>query len=276
MGCRVAQPLILLTKLYRGGEWLRACLESVRPFTDGAVCVLSERPWCDGAFPPENCSQPLGEFAHDHPDYPCKVLAGEWSRQEEQYDAGIRVVRELYGDARVLLADTDEIWDPRDLNSLIQFAAHHPHAAYLAPMHTYVKLPIYRVAPPEPCCPVALVDLARFPGLLGVRGNAIPDRILVRGVRMHHFSYVRKDFADIQLKFRTSAIGDGVPSHSDWFERVWDKIPDVRDFHTSIGFESCWQRLETVSLDALPDLARPVAQEILDGLGRAQTTDCGA
>lgn len=266
----MATPLIAAYKLYRGGEWLRASLESVRPFTDGAAVAISDSPWCNGTCPPENCTTPLAEFKLDHPDYPVTVTNGVWRHQQDQYDALMYFVRSRFGgDLRVLLVDSDEIWDAPDLERLLAYAAAHPHAAYCVPMRTYVKLPICRVAPPEPCRPTVLVDTGRSPKLLGVRGNAIPDRVEAPDVWMHHFSYVRKTFADILLKFRTSAIGDNVPSHNDWFSRVWDHVPDVRNFHPSIGHEACWRGLETVTLDDLPELARPVAEEILGNTVRS-------
>lgn len=64
------ERLIACYKAYRGGEWFESSLESIRPYTDGAVVVFSDGPWLDRLTLPENCREPLRAFCCKYPDYP--------------------------------------------------------------------------------------------------------------------------------------------------------------------------------------------------------------
>ena len=42
-------------------------------------------------------------------------------------------------------------------------------------------------------------------------------------------------------------------------KKIWTRIPDVKDFHYSVGFESAWKRIKIVTLEELPWAARRAA-----------------
>lgn len=257
--------LIALYKAYRGGEWFRVSLESVREATDGAVVLLSERPWINLSLP-NNCQEPLADFQAAHPDYPMIVVSGIWDRQEQQYTEGLAVIRKRFGeDSAILVVDTDELWPSESLSRLRQAIEERPKTrVFRSRIRTYVRSPLYRVdpeesarhvvgvAPPWPKC-----QRGRFQGV--DRGYVVEDAVF------DHFSYVREDTAEIQDKFHATASQEDRLNDARWLETAWNDIPCVKNFHMTPGEEAAWGGVRILTPASLPGGIRSleVVQKII-------------
>jgi len=246
---------VALYKTYRGGEWLKASLDSIRPAVDVIVFVHSRSEWGSGPILRNNCLVPAAEWARDNPGVPIVSIVGEYLDQHSQYQAGYELIRIMFNFCHLLLIDSDEVWDEADLSKLKNAMSAGRHAAYCCRLRTYVKSAFYRVEPAETCTPVVGLDMSKTE-ILGPRGMLIKDKVVLDDVWMHHFTYVRELEEDIRVKFRTSAIGDFVPGRDRWLEDVWPRIPSVRAFHPSQGYENSWGRIKKVCVKDLPAAMR--------------------
>jgi hypothetical protein len=248
--------LIALYKTFRAGEWAPMSLDSIKNHVDAIVAVHSTVGWIDTSLK-NNCIGKFNEWMHvNNRTGSYHSIIGEYRTQEEQYRAGWEYIQKHFPEAHVLLIDTDEIWEEKDLELAKSIIRDHPHKSYSCKLHTYIKEPYYLIAPAETCSPVVIIDASKVKELKGVRGNGIDDIYLMSGVYMHHFTYVRKSFEDIQLKFLTSESGDHSPSHKDWLTRTWPLIPKTEDFHTTIGHENSWHSIKVIASEELPAAVR--------------------
>jgi len=248
--------LIALYKTFRGGEFAPMSLDSIHPHVDAIVAVHSTTGWVETGLK-NNCIGKFNEWAHvNHRTESYHSIVGEYRTQEEQYRAGWEYIQQHFPDSHVLLIDTDEIWEEEHLVKAKAFIQANPHKAYKCRLHTYIKEPYYLITPEETCSPVVIVSASKVKELKGVRGNGIDDIALMPEIYMHHFTYVRKSFEDIKLKFLTSESGDHSPSHKDWLTRIWPLIPDVQDFHTTIGHEDSWHSIRIITSQELPPAIR--------------------
>jgi len=244
---------VALMKLYRGGEWLRLCLDQAKDAIDGVVAVAG-RPWVPTAIP-ENCLDRLRQWRRDNPKTPVRILGTASDNQDEQYRFGMACIRADYGDDAVaMILDTDEIWLDGDAGRLREFVQEHRGLdGVKVRMRTYIKSPLYMVDPPEPHKPSCAIPVkskarveARFNRFGDGRWQVLPN------IFMHHYSYVREDVKDIALKFATTNSQEVTPPHRDWMETTWDRIPDVQNFHMTVGCERCWHRIITLTPDQIP------------------------
>lgn len=273
------KKLVALWKAWRGGEWFRASLESIREHTDGAVVVIGESSWISDSPDPacgENCSGPLEEFAHAHPEYPVhRFQSPPGVNSAEQYNVGLKAIEGLYGpDTAVLIVDTDEIWPEESLVALKTAIQQHPEIdLFQGRLFAYVKSPLYQVWPEDrgtPC--VALQTPVLEPGLerwshSHNRFSAPPmANMIVHEARFHHFTYVRETEADLRLKFATSASEDRYPSNPEWWDTVWPKLPEGTNIHPTQGCEHCWPAIRVIQPEDLPPavLALDFVQRMID------------
>lgn len=254
--------LIALYKTFRGGELAPISLDSIKNHVDAVIAVHSTSGWVHTELK-NNCIGKFNEWMHvNHKIDSYHSIIGAYRTQEEQYLAAWQYIQQHFPDAHILLVDTDEIWEEQDLITAKAIVQANPHKAYKCKLHTYIKSPYYRISPEETCSPVVIVSAAAVKELKGVRGNGIDDIFLMPGVYMHHFTYVRRSFEDINLKFLTSESGDRSPSHKDWLERTWPLIPETKNFHPTVGHETSWQSISVITPEDLPAAIR--GREVLN------------
>lgn len=263
------KPIVALYKTYRGGEWFDASLESVRRHVAGVVAVTTELPWlghdaaggCPVADLPENCRGPLSAFSERHPEVRVTdVRVSGRINSEDQYRIGLATVRSAHPDAGVLIVDTDEVWDDAGLGHLRSAMSGDPRSLYFrSGIRTYVRSPLYRVAPAESARPVvglANPNLATGKSRFSDLGRlAAADRVKDVPAVMHHFGYVRLDVGEIMHKLTNTSAQDGTRFRPRWMEEVWDHVPNGRNVHPTAGAERCWPGLEEVGIAALPAAA---------------------
>lgn len=251
---------IALYKTLLGGEWLSSSLASIYDNVDGIVLVHSTAMWGGDLSIHNNCIFPslLWAKTNDGKRKIHHIVTPEHT-QEGQYGTGYSYIRKHWPGSYVVLIDTDEVWDVNEFMRLKGWVVKNPVlAAYHCRLHTYVKSPLFRVDPVEPCSPTVVIGTANTQPI-GVRGANIQPSATNENIKMHHFTAVRKDEYDVALKFRYDEFGDKCKLHQDWMKKIWTRIPDVKDFHYSVGFESAWKRIKIVTLEELPWAARRAA-----------------
>jgi len=239
------RPLIALYKAFSGGEWFLASLEAVAPVVDGYAVVFSEGPWVPSLPLRGDCDAPLAAFRAEHPSATIAAVRERFTRQAEQYAAGLALVRRTWGDgARVLVVDTDEIWPLEDLRTLRATMDARPgHEHYRSGIVTYLKSPLYRVWPPE----IARVVVGL--GSCGAREIRGRFQATQRGERsldvpqiaVHHFPYVRADESTLRHKLLSTGSQEHAPSDYNWYDSVYRLLPFGTDLHMTVGYESVWK-----------------------------------
>jgi len=253
MGEKKKLRLIALYKTLTGGEWIKSSLNSICEYVKAIVMVHSTCMW--GGKPHNNdCIKPVIEWKKEsEKGHRLFELFGAFATQEEQYKRGYDYIKKEFGDSYILIIDSDEIWEDIQLDKLIEKIRQNPHyTAYHCVMRTYIKSPFYKITPPEKCHPTVVINGHKVDKIFGVRGNDLSPTLYLSDVFMHHFSYVRNSEESIREKLGYISLGDKDRYDENWFEKYWNKIPNVRDFHPTIGEEKSWRAVEKVSLEDLP------------------------
>lgn len=247
------RPFVALYKCHRGGEWFESSLNGIKSAVDEVVAVFGA-PWVQTDMP-ENCSEPLDHFSETNSALPVTRIHIPHNNQDEQYTVGVEYIKQKYGsDVGVMIVDTDEIWlnnDAQRLRTLVE--SRRNVGIFRVAMKTFVRSPLYEVAPTEPNRPTVAINVncgynvsLRFSKQQSGPSNLLED------VYMYHYSFVRREFEDIVLKFYATESQEDVRSREDWLTTVWERIPNVINCHPAKGFEYCWQRFRILRESEMP------------------------
>lgn len=251
--------IIGLCKTFSGHEFVSASVASVYPFLDKIVFVHSDLSW-NGDI---GNSVKGAIMLLDDPDNKFVHVSGEYKTQSEQYTAGMQIAQSFDPDW-VMFFDTDEVWDNEQLGCLIEkLNSVHIENAVCCSMKTYVKTPFYRVEPPEVCRPVVFIR-GCIPYDVGCRGSEVMPKVIFHDIYFHHFTYVRGTWEDVRKKILTSEKGDEesgklaskIHDINEWKKQVWDKLPNVTDFHIIKGFERSWHSVQNITINDLPEAVK--------------------
>ncbi len=247
------KKLIALYKCHRGAEWLDASLDSIAGRVDGVVAVLSEKSWDDNGLP-GNCFDELMAWKEDNPDW-IHVAKFESPKQEEQYQYGLQLIREIHGDdVAVLVIDSDEVWQPGDLARLREAIDANPDAHYFtAKIYSYVRSPLYQVWPVEQAMHTVALQSPKEQEIGGrFRLRKAGKTFACKDVYFHHFTYVREDEAEIAVKLKTTESQDKAGSSASWMDTVWPRLPLGCDLHMAKGWESAWREIKVLDCSPMP------------------------
>jgi hypothetical protein len=252
--------IIALYKTFSGEEFIEASLESIYKHVDKIVLVNSTVSWSGLRG---NTVAPIVEKWKNEFDIEKKIIQvfGEFRDQNLQYNTGIKLIRKILEYDYILLIDSDEVWDDENLERAFSILWKYRNISrfdcFTTRLFTYIKSPFYRIDPPERCTPTVFIS-NRVTKLDSARGWAMDPRKLLEGVFFHHFTLVRSNTKKIKNKIKDSAIGDGSGTNEtqkiveNWFEEIWNKIPDVEDFHYQEKYKDWWKGIKRVSIDDLP------------------------
>lgn len=237
-----------LYKTFDGEEWIEKSLESIYKHVDGIVMVHSELAW-DGKTKVNRVSPVVREWAEKN-DTEKKIHEFHTgvNNQEAQYKIGFDYIRVTFLYDWIMLIDSDEIWDDENWKKAKRHLMYNPHRAMHCKMHTYIKKPYFRIHPPERARPTVFINRT-VREMSGVRWHKIKPKFYMDDVFFHHYTLVRKNEEDIRRKIITSNQQDGANAVDvDWWMReVWDRMPDVNDFHISKGYENSWHSLVRIA-----------------------------
>ncbi len=248
--------IIALYKTFEGEEFIIPSIESIYNYVEKIIIINSNISW-NGKI--GNTIFPVVEKYKRNHDKDNKIIniIGEWRSQPTQYDFGLKYIQANFKCDYIMLIDSDEIWTDDQLSKCINKVQddNYKHDAFSCRMFTYVKSIFYRVNPIEPCRPTILIK-SNIETLSGIRGNGIQNKLCLEDIKFHHFCYVRKNDEVIKNKFITSEIGDLNKSKNwkEWKNNVWDKLPNVKDFHPTINAEKCWHEIEIIKKQDLPSV----------------------
>lgn len=240
-----------LYKTFSGSEFLHASVNSIYDYVDQIVFVHSRKSWTgqEGNDVVDSAATlfDLDDKIHE--------LIGDFPNQETQYDIGLKFIQKHFPSDYILLIDTDEVWDAVNFKKALDYLRmlDGRYKAFSCHMRTYIKSTRYMIDPPEPCTPTVFIrgDVAH---IHGVRGSGMTPRADMKSVYFHHFTYVRNTEEAVFQKIKTSHAGDRLDHHplDEWKKNVWDKIPFVKNFHPSVGFEKCWQGIKVLDDCEIP------------------------
>ncbi len=246
--------LVSLYKTFDGGEFVDASLASIYDHCSDIIMVHSDVSWLGERG---NTVRPLALEWCSKNDKEGKVhhLNCELGTQEEQYAFGLDFINhyQIPFDA-IMAIDADEIWEDQHIENAKRQIHDQPFAAYRSNMHTYLKTPFFRVAPPYGSPTVFL----REPKYLteSARGHRAPAKQL-SDVWMHHYTYVRETRADVERKLRQSCLADGnetvVPR---WMEDVYDRLPEGKNLHGFKRWSRVWTEIEKAWISDMPPAVR--------------------
>lgn len=247
--------ITVLCKTFRGDEFLEPMALSVAPFVDKIVFVNSEISWTGRQG---NTCKPVieklkGEGLKD------KIISLDFNTnsQKEQVDYGFNYIRKHIPYDYLLLQDSDEVWDYKDLEKAINYIKDNPqYSIFRTRMYTYIKSPFWRVYPIEQLKPIVFVSNT-INGLgEASRGHDYHKEAhaLPPDIYLHHFVYVRKDFNTVLEKIISSHASENAEYRdmSRWIPEVWNNLPEVKDFHPAKGFAHCWHEIMVVPKAMLP------------------------
>ena len=247
MGYKV--KIISLTKAWRGNEFIIPMIESIYPYMYKLIFLVSNRSW-DGETG-GNCKEIIENWKKNN-DKEDKIIinCADIINQTKQYER-LKTIAKGYPHDWELIIDTDEIYSRYDIEKLIEHAIITKCDALMVNMFTYIKDVHYRIDPPEPCKPVAMVR-AKVP-IDGIRGSGIRNKEIAP-VYMHHFTGVRDDMTEISTKLELSNAADGNRPVKDWMSKIWDRLPHGENLHWTAGCEHYWKRILVINDKDLPEV----------------------
>jgi len=253
--------IVGLCKALTCADFLPAVLDGIYDQLDQIVFLYPQKAW-DGAEVVNEVKPFVRQWRRIN-DYAFKIVEMETDhiKQSLQYTYTINQIINTMHPDWILLFDTDEVWDSKQLKKLIEIALENDIVnAIHTGMRTYIKSPLYRIDPAEPCRPCVLVRA--IPGICqGVRGNQTFPRYVAEDIYFHHFSYVRTTEEEVFRKARLSTLSDGLQlvDMDQWKKEKWDMLPSVHNFHTTLGAEKCWQNVKVIDEKILPAAVRELS-----------------
>jgi hypothetical protein len=224
--------IIALCKTFRGEEWLEPMILSIYPYVDKIVFVNSDLSWSGRRG--NTCIDEI-ERVKNEMDSEDKIVSIHFNtlNQFEQCMQGYLYIKNNFKCDYVIHVDTDEIWDDVDLERAIDFLEKNPgHKAYRSNIYTYIKSPLWRVAPIEPLTPVVFTNITLSDLGKADRSCDLPYVVMHDGegrILYHHYVYVRENFNTVLEKIITSHVSENVQYQpmDKWIPEVWNKFPKL-------------------------------------------------
>jgi len=235
--------------VYDDISWLPQVVESAYEACDKIVFLVSNHPW--NGEPGDLCHTVDTIAAFKDPANKMDLHRGDWMSETYQRNFGLKIC-ESFDCELCFVLDADEVYEPEQLLEMFRIARNTPQIdCFNVSLLTYWKSPRYRIDPPEPLQPPALVRV----GKTSFRHNRAVDAetyalIAPEVAVCHHLSYARTD-EQILRKLATFSHADELVPH--WYENVWQKWdtnPSLRNLHPT--HPAAYGRAIETSRAALP------------------------
>ena len=257
--------IVAFYKVFDGGEWLEASIKSIMDHVDHVFILNSDISW--SGIGENNCRYIAERMANENDNITSVNL--HCADQIYQYMHGFKIINELFKPDYIMLVDADEIWEYDDIVKAKKIIELNPdYDAYRCNVRTYIKSPYYRIEPAESIEPVVFVRGGMNDYGQLIRCCDLKNHICMQGVFFHHFSYVRKSFHSVMMKFFNSHHSEKQPTEPlDYWISKWNALPAGKNLHPAIGFQKCWDHVEVIKKDKLPEVLQKNDFEILTQAG---------
>src|SRR4030067_152050 len=278
--------IVALCKTFGGEEWIQPMVASIYPYVEKIVFVNSEISWVgrkgntckreiNGMATGRILTKRQGQYLQVKSTMPLDKNKDKIDINDKIISLNFDTIDQLeqctYGCDFVMLIDTDEVWDSKDLENAIQFLKENlNYQAYRSSVYTYIKSPYWRVSPIEPLKPVCFIksnlnDLGN-----NARCCGLPSIVMKTDkgeIPYHHYVYVRNHFNTVLEKIITSHVSEQAlyEDMAEWIPNVWNKLPNINGgFHPAIGYKKNWFNLEVIGKDKLPKILREKSFPIME------------
>lgn len=239
--------IVALYKVHGCEEFLNASIKSIYNFVSKIIIVNSQIKWNGIKIPLDKTI--FNDILNSDIESKIVILNYDTEKQSRQYFFGLKHINKNLEYDYILIIDSDEVWESKCLQSAINEIKKTNKSAYKCEMITYIKSFNYVVHPKEPCNPCVFIK--KGVTFVGIRGNKIKDMYKFSSdIYFHHFTLIRKDLNKIKEKIILSNLGDEqiFTDVNNWINTVWNKIPDVKDFHITERYKHCWQSIREIEL----------------------------
>lgn len=244
---------VAFAKTWRGTQFLFPCIEAIYPHVDKIFFLHSHISW-SGEFG-NTVFDKVIEWQSNN-DRNNKIANGVFStiNQREQYSQGIEYIKDKWNPEYILFFDTDEVHTNVPL-LIKQADEFNDRTIYAVQAHTYIKSPLYRVAPPCKSHPICLYRVGGE-GYAGIRGCDTPleDRCTFNNIWLHHFTYVHP-WEALKTKLKNTYAdkpGFECVDLEKYKTEKWDNLPHAENLHTLRGNEGFYKRVEVINKLQLP------------------------
>lgn len=232
--------------LYDDHEYLDPVIESISPFMEKILFIISDIPW--NGKPSDNSStiNKVQDICSKNPA--CCLIRGKWDNEWDQRNYGLELLQKE-AIHYCLVIDNDEVYHQHHLRNIIEYVEKFPtYDAFHIEWNTYWKKSYYRIHPRENFKPLIMVKTNSFL-FTGIRlgttevikvgsktlmspsamnkynGTIIPPNIAT----CYHLSYARSDDFMLRKLETNSHAREFIP---EWFDNVWKKwTPEMKNLH---------------------------------------------
>lgn len=238
---------------FYGEAYVKYSLRSVYPFVDYILIALGEKSWARGAMGLrddriDNIEKALEEFLKEEdPDHKIIIFKGTWASDTIQRNFLLDRCRGLVDYA--LLVDTDEIWEPQELKTLLSYPKDYPNEkVFRVGIKHYYRSLYWRHIPDE-----HLVNyLVKVEGTKHKWIRAIVDtttKLDVPGKQVpvwyHHYGYA---LPTKFVKKKISFWGHCGEVTDNWFEDIYTKWTPNGDVKAYSPTGDYWEPLKKCKL----------------------------
>lgn len=213
--------------VYNEANYIGYSLQSIYPFVDKIIILISDGPWKGQSGPKDRTSEIITKF----PDSEKKIVShrGRWRNQTEERNYALRMSRDLGMDF-YWVVDADEIYDERVAHFLTGEILRYPEIVnFYCGWWTYWRSFYYRIEPPE----TSTFVIGRITPAFQFIHARQPEKGTSCSLDcfLHHYSYARP-FERIKRKM-TNITGPGSPVLPGWFEKFknWPQNKNIGDLH---------------------------------------------
>ena len=215
--------------VYQKDKWLSYSCKSIYKSVDAIYYFVNSMPWSGPVLNPTETVKIIESL--DDPESKITLVQGAWKSQIEQRNFTIAQAS-FDGYDYGLINDSDEVYENRELTSMIDYAVSKPDVhVWLMHWFTYWKTTQFVISPVENYRPPMILKLGTC-GFVETRnlGTSNYQTIPAEVGMCHHMSFARSD-QEMLAKMKFFAPENILQG---WFHNVWkrwDQDPKLENLH---------------------------------------------
>lgn len=243
--------IAVCTIAYNEEEYIGACIEQFKPFGLHHLVLLSSKSWNGTPVEPDKTKS----IAIDKG---AEVIVQHWLTEHEQRNFGLA---RLYDYDYVLIVDADELYEKSDIEVILKDLEKKEPCYRADKMITYWKNSDYIFEPADGHKPIIAVNPKKVKFYehrqpMPVEIKMLQDYQPVVGIKIHHFSWAKKD-EKIKEKISSFSHADIIRPY--WYEDIWQKwTPEMTN-------------IRAYGIEVSKAVYNPAPQEIIDLINKGRT-----